>query len=74
MKTIERRKEYELKNGARFTIIEKIHYSDWGYWTWKQIFPFSGKFTYAITETHGYSYDIVHIHNDDCKSYLIPRH
>ena len=74
MKTIKTAKEYTLKNGAEYIIIKEIHYSDWGYWTWKQIFPSSGKFTYAITETHGYSYDITHIYNNNCELHSIPRH
>lgn len=74
MRTVEKRKEYTLKNGAEYVVIEKIHYSDWGYWTWKQIIPYSEKDSLVITETHGYYYRICHMGaGDSYDSYEICR-
>ena len=73
MKTTSRAKEYRLKNGTKYMIIEDIHYCDWGYWTWKHIIPRNGKLSRVITEARGYYYTITHMNGNNYESYKILR-
>ena len=71
MKTTSRMKEYTLKNGTKYIVIEDIHYTSWGYWTWKHIIPRNGKTDLVITESNCYYYTITHMNGDNYESYKI---
>ena len=64
MKGYEVIKKYTLKSGAEYIIFEQMHYTQWGYWTWKQIFFPAEDKSIVISDTYGYYYDVYHKYAD----------